>query len=135
MILETATGEILTVKSNYKPYWTLPGGIVDPGETPRQCAIRETLEEVGIVIDPSDVVFVAVVDRKSAVAETYQFIFKTRLRLSDKTTINLQESEIAEYAFLTKKQVIERDRPLAKAVEHWANDILGYVEQTFEGGA
>ena len=135
MILETDDGKILTVKSNYKPYWTLPGGIVDPGETPRECAIRETLEEVGIVVSPTNVSFIAVVDRKSAVAETYQFIFRARLSSSDQAAINLQESEIAEYAFLTKKQVKERDRPLAKAVEHWANDILGYVEQTFEGGA
>lgn len=135
MILETDDGKILTVKSNYKPYWTLPGGIVDPGETPRECAIRETLEEVGIVVSPTNVSFVAVVDRKSAVAQTYQFIFRAHLSVSDQAAINLQESEIAEYAFLTKEQVRGRDRPLAKAVEHWANDILGYVEQTFEGGA
>jgi 8-oxo-dGTP pyrophosphatase MutT (NUDIX family) len=134
MVLETADGEILTVKSNYKPYWTLPGGIVDPGETPRECALRETLEEVGIKVDPTEVEFVAVVDRKSAVAQTYQFIFKTHLDNADKKAIHIQASEIAEYAFLTKNQILQRDRPLAKAVEHWANDVVGYREQTFEGG-
>jgi ADP-ribose pyrophosphatase YjhB (NUDIX family) len=33
--------------------WTYPGGFVDLGETPVRCAIRETLEEVGMTVrDP-----------------------------------------------------------------------------------
>lgn len=31
------------------------GGGVEPGETPAQAAVRETLEEVGIEVDPQDV--------------------------------------------------------------------------------
>ena len=30
--------------------WTYPGGFVDLGETPAKCALRETLEEVGITV-------------------------------------------------------------------------------------
>lgn len=37
--------------------WSTPGGHLDFGETPEQCAIRETQEEVGIEI--KDVRFVA----------------------------------------------------------------------------
>jgi 8-oxo-dGTP diphosphatase len=134
MMLETEDGKILTVKSGYKPYWTLPGGIVDPNETPKESAIRETLEEVGIRIDPSTVTFVAVVNRRSEFAETYQFIFKASLSNSAIKTISLQASEINEYDLVTKQQVSAKDRRYAKALDHWVNGIIGYIEQTFEGG-
>jgi len=134
MLLETTNGEVVAVKSQYKPYWTLPGGIIDPGETPREGAIRETREEVGIKIDPRTVEFVAVIDRRSEVAETYQFIFKAPLPEAQRSSIRLQTSEIQAYEFVTKVQVASGDRPYAKALEHWANGTMGYIEQTFEGG-
>ncbi|WIY53540.1 NUDIX domain-containing protein [Devosia sp. YIM 151766] len=46
-------GTILIIKRAKAPYqnlWTFPGGRMDPGETPEQCAIREIEEELGLVI-------------------------------------------------------------------------------------
>ncbi|HJP80858.1 MAG TPA: NUDIX hydrolase [Candidatus Saccharimonadales bacterium] len=133
MLCESPSGEVLAVKSHYKPYWTLPGGIIDPGETPKECAIRETLEEVGLTILPEDVHFVAVVDRRSEVAETYQFIFSTKLEKETLQHIQLQESEVQAFEFISKKQIESKDRPYAKALMHWASGTIGYIEQTFEG--
>jgi 8-oxo-dGTP pyrophosphatase MutT (NUDIX family) len=135
MLLETHDGEALAVRSHYKPYWTLPGGVIDPGETPRQGAIRETLEEVGIKVNPAAVSFVAVIDRRSEVAETYQFIFKAPISDADLAAIKLQAGEIEAYEIVSKDQVITADRPYAKALRHWADGTMGYIEQTFEGSA
>lgn len=131
MILENADGKVLVVKANYKSYWTLPGGVVDPGETPKEAALRETLEEVGIDIHPEAVSFVAVVDRTSERAQTYQFIFKAPLAQAMIDHVSLQASEIDEYALVTKDQVLAGDRHYAKALTSWATGETGYMEQRF----
>ncbi len=35
-------------------FWDLPGGGREAGETPEACILRETHEELGLVLDPSD---------------------------------------------------------------------------------
>lgn len=42
-------GRILLVNPTYKPGLELPGGLIEPGESPADSAAREILEEIGIV--------------------------------------------------------------------------------------
>lgn len=50
MIFDEA-GRVLLVKENYdRRRWSLPGGAREDGETLEQTAIRETLEETGLVV-------------------------------------------------------------------------------------
>lgn len=132
IMLENVHGELLIIKANYKPYWTLPGGVVDDGETPKQAAIREVQEEVGLKIEPATVEFIAVVDRISQTAQTYQFLFKAQLPADALTQIVLQEAEIDEYMFIKKSDIMTNQRPYAKAILHWANGTMGYIEQMLE---
>jgi 8-oxo-dGTP diphosphatase len=47
-LLRNAIGEVLLCELRYKPEWDLPGGVVDPGESPATCVEREVEEELGI---------------------------------------------------------------------------------------
>lgn len=40
-------GSILVVRSRARGHWELPGGMIEPGERPRDAAIRELAEETG----------------------------------------------------------------------------------------
>lgn len=51
VILRDETGRFVIEKPIYRDHWLLPGGGVDPGEDPRECARREVAEELGLDIE------------------------------------------------------------------------------------
>lgn len=132
IIFENTQGQVLIVKANYKAYWTFPGGIIDKGETPKEAALREASEEVGIHVNPEELEFAGVVTRRSEVAQTYQFLFKARLTKAMVDHIVLQKSELDEYALVTRADVAGNDRVYSKAVKDWSQGIQGYAEQQFD---
>ncbi len=46
-ILFTESGEVVLLQ-NDRDEWELPGGRLDPGETPQECLVREIEEELGV---------------------------------------------------------------------------------------
>ena len=49
-VLRDPEGRVLLCELSYKKEWDLPGGVVDPGESPATCVEREILEELGIEV-------------------------------------------------------------------------------------
>jgi len=47
VIIARARDGAVLVLSCYRKVWELPGGLIDPGESPRQAAERELVEEAG----------------------------------------------------------------------------------------
>ncbi|MFE0594103.1 NUDIX domain-containing protein [Micromonospora echinospora] len=43
-------GRVLLVRPTYKKHWEIPGGYVEPGESPRSACNREVQEELGLKI-------------------------------------------------------------------------------------
>lgn len=132
LILEDAAGRALIVKANYKRYWTFPGGVIDLGETPAEAAVRETREEVGLDIDPATVSFAWVASRKSRVADTYQFVFRAPLPEGFEEHILLQADEIDDYTLVNKAEIAQAERTYGKVIEHWVDNVGGYVEQALK---
>jgi 8-oxo-dGTP diphosphatase len=64
---------VLLVKQNYgKRYWSLPGGMVESGESVDQAAIREVKEETGLDIRVKRVVGLYSKPSKDALAITFE---------------------------------------------------------------
>ena len=51
-------GRVLLVRRSDDGRWAMPGGWVEPGETPAEAAVRETLEETGLLVTDAQIVHV-----------------------------------------------------------------------------
>lgn len=45
-------GKVLALRQAHRKGWSLPGGLIDAGEQPRDAVIREVREETGMTIEP-----------------------------------------------------------------------------------
>jgi 8-oxo-dGTP pyrophosphatase MutT (NUDIX family) len=48
-----AAGRILLQEKTFEPGWFLPGGAIEPGETPEEALVREVAEETGLIVRPT----------------------------------------------------------------------------------
>jgi RimJ/RimL family protein N-acetyltransferase/8-oxo-dGTP pyrophosphatase MutT (NUDIX family) len=51
-LLRDESGRVLLCELTYKPDWDLPGGVVEPGESPHDAVQREVAEELGVPLEP-----------------------------------------------------------------------------------
>lgn len=105
-----SSGKVLMVKAGYKDYWTFPGGIVDEGESPKDAAIRETLEEVGVKIRPDDCQFLTVIYTAAAHADDldrFNFAFLSDA-FNQNTKLSVPNNEIEQAQWVDVSEVAKR---------------------------
>lgn len=90
----------MMVRPTYKDYWDIPGGYVEPGETPYEACVREVEEELSIrpTIGRLLVADWAPSDRDG---DKILFIFNGGLLTDDQqTAIKLQPTELSEFRYI-----------------------------------
>lgn len=106
-LIRDGRGHVLLVQPNYRDGWALPGGTIesDQGETPRQAARRETLEEIGLDLSPGRLLAVDWVpgpDRPPIAAYVYDGGVLTEERLK---AIRLQEEELLDWRLVPREEI------------------------------
>ncbi|WP_033437139.1 NUDIX domain-containing protein [Saccharothrix sp. NRRL B-16314] len=124
-----ARGRVLVVEPTYKDHWEIPGGAVEPGETPREACAREVREELGLAVEPGPLLVVdwAPWDGRDLV----RFIFDGG-SLGD-ATIRLPAAELRGYEYVDPAAVPDRliprlARRVSAALEARERGVTLYLE-------
>lgn len=126
-LIKTNNGYLVTKRSKeettYKEYWDIPGGLADYGELPRETAIRETKEEVGLDITP-----IRIIHEDSNLDKSKNLIFIRLVYLCELNSkideIILQEEEHSEYRFIKSLKDLENEKICPFLFEVFDNPLV-----------
>jgi ADP-ribose pyrophosphatase YjhB (NUDIX family) len=97
VLVRDERGAVLLVKPTYKEGWDLPGGYVEPGESPRRAAGREVFEELGI---RTTIGRLLTVDWAPHPAEGDKLLFVFEAPWIDLRDVHKEADEIGEVAYV-----------------------------------
>lgn len=103
-LVHVEAGRLLVVRSRNKNAFYLPGGKIEPGETPQDAVRREVREELGVELDRPEVLkrYVAPAYGEGEGAIVDMTCFTARLLGTPQPT-----SEIAELTYVTRDEYRE----------------------------
>ena len=118
-------GRLLVVNPTYKETWEIPGGVVEQNESPREAAIREIAEELGLDCRPERLLCVDYKSETGTSIESVQFIFLGPvLSVEMIKKIRLPREELSEYRFLAADKAVKLlNKKLRKRVRHCLNAL------------
>jgi len=124
---------VLLVKPSYKDGWEIPGGYVEPGESPRQACTRELREELGIDVELGDLLVVDWAPDR-ADGDKLLFVFDAGLLTDeDPSRLCLDNAELTEAGFFAVRELAGQlsarlARRVTAATEARANQCTLYLE-------
>lgn len=108
VLLHDSEGRLLIVNPNYREQWSLPGGVVDEAESPRDAVMREVREELGLTIAPERLKL-RLINYHCAddgfQDSVYMIFDGGRLTEEEISGITLAEDELDEYRFASMEEV------------------------------
>ncbi|NYE37762.1 8-oxo-dGTP pyrophosphatase MutT (NUDIX family) [Nocardioides cavernae] len=108
MLVRDPEGRVLLCQLTYKRDWDLPGGVVEVGESPRLAVQREVEEELGLEIEPGELVLTDWLPPWGGWDDAVCLVFDGgTLAPSVLDTVVKQEREIRDVRFCTLEEVDE----------------------------
>jgi ADP-ribose pyrophosphatase YjhB (NUDIX family) len=111
-------GEILLVRNSYVRFYSLPGGYLRKGESPRQAVVRELSEEVGVTARSEDL--------SLELEETHEWEGKLDhvqifgIELPERPVIAVDQREVVEAAWWSPERALSLELfpPLRRVLEN-----------------
>lgn len=102
---------VMLVKPTYKPLWEIPGGYVEPGESPYNACVREVEEELGIRPAIGELLAIDWAPHPQQ-GDKILFVFNGgQLNPQQHAQIRLQESELSEYRYVNEFEIPDMTIP------------------------
>ena len=106
VLLRDEQRRVLLVDPVYKPFWDLPGGMVEANEAPHQAALRELHEELGLVVELKGLLSVEWVAPRDPWDDLIMFVFDGGTVTSDVASdLNPKDEELRAVGWYTSDQV------------------------------
>jgi mutator protein MutT len=107
-VITNAEGHVLLCHRTDLEAWNLPGGRVEVGETPWQAVVREVEEEVGLVVEATELVGIYSVPSRADLVFTFRCS-----KFSGEPRLSNEANQIAWFApsvlpFSTLRRHVER---------------------------
>jgi ADP-ribose pyrophosphatase YjhB (NUDIX family) len=118
VLLVDPAGRPLIVEPTYKDTWEIPGGVVESGEDPRRCAVREVEEELLLNVDLGRLLVIDWKQEPPPHGDAIMLIYDGG-ELVDTSRLRLQESELRSVEFVEESMLDTRlSRGLANRVRY-----------------
>lgn len=105
-IILNEEAKIMMLKTTYRDFYEIPGGIVEKDESPIECCIREINEEIGLNLKIEKLL--ALEYQKQEFDDCLMFLFDGGvLNSSQIQNIKLQNEEIESFGFYTLEEIKE----------------------------
>lgn len=100
VLLRNRTGEVLLAETTYKEFWEIPGGLVENGESPREAATRECVEELGIELDLGIPACIHYAEGAGTPGDGIMFVFDAGIIDRDADDFTLPPDELRSVKFV-----------------------------------
>jgi 8-oxo-dGTP pyrophosphatase MutT (NUDIX family) len=134
VLIRNADGAVLLVKPSYKEGWDIPGGLVEVGESPREAAGRECLEELGREVEIGDLLCVHYAEGAQMPGDGIMFVFDGGTCSASPDDYRLPANELCAASFTSPAELDSRLPPvmfvrLLAAIEATRTRAIVYLER------